>query len=184
MPASPLTPLPAAVLPKEVFNNQVQLHVISWNACGVTNWAKITALKGYVHSYHPDVIFIQEAFVGNALPREEAPSLSGYVSYVHRVRHGLITYIHSSVQHRFLQNSTDNNTTFQLFEITIGGGNIRLCNVYCAPGGMDPATFPAPTIRGVVYMGDFNSRHPALGDLLAPSTAMRLDYWSTSADIS
>ena len=165
MPASPLTPLPAAVLPKEVFNNQVQLHVISWNACGVTNWAKITALKGYVHSYHPDVIFIQEAFVGNALPREEAPSLSGYVSYVHRVRHGLITYIHSSVQHRFLQNSTDNNTTFQLFEITIGGGNIRLCNVYCAPGGMDPATFPAPTIRGVVYMGDFNSRHPALGDL-------------------
>ncbi|MPC60090.1 hypothetical protein E2C01_054127 [Portunus trituberculatus] len=30
---------------------------------------------------------------------------------------------------------------------------------------MEPATFPALTIRGVVYMGDFNARHPALGDL-------------------
>ncbi|MPC85936.1 hypothetical protein E2C01_080742 [Portunus trituberculatus] len=90
---------------------------------------------------------------------------SGYVSYVHRVRHGLITYIHFSVQHRFLQNSADNQTTFQLLEVTVGSGNIRLCNVYAAPGRMEPAIFPAPTIRGDVYMGDFNARHPALGDL-------------------
>ena len=165
MPASPLPPLPVAVLLEEKFNNQVKLHVISWNACGITNWAKLTALKGYIHSHHPDVIFIQEAFVGNALPGEDAPSLRGYVSYVHRVRHGLVTYIHSSVQHRFLQNSVDDATTFQLLEVTVGGGTIRLCNVYSAPGGLTPATFPAPTIRGMVYTGDFNARHPALGDL-------------------
>ena len=165
MPASPLPPLPVAVLLEEKFNNQVKLHVISWNACGITNWAKLTALKGYIHSHHPDVIFIQEAFVGNALPGEDAPSLRGYVSYVHRVRHGLVIYIHSSVQHRFLQNSVDDATTFQLLEVTVGGGTIRLCNVYSAPGGLTPATFPAPTIRGMVYTGDFNARHPALGDL-------------------
>lgn len=165
MPVPTLPPLPVTVLVMDMFNNEVKLHVTSWNACGITNWAKLTALKGYIHNHRPDVIFIQEAFVGNALPREEAPSLSGYVSYVHRVRHGLVTYIHSSVQHRFLQNSVDDATTFQLLEVTVGGGNIRLCNVYSAPGGMDPATFPAPTIRGMIYIGDFNARHPALGDL-------------------
>lgn len=147
MPASPLPPPPVAVLLKEKFNNQVRLHVISWNACGIKNWAKLTALKGYIY----------KAFVGNALPRKEAPSLSGYVSYVHRVRHGLVTYIHSSVQHRFLQNSVDVATTFQLLEVTAGGGNIRLCNVYSAPGWMNPATLSAPTIRGMAYIGDFNA---------------------------
>ena len=29
---------------------------------------------------------------------------------------------------------------------------------------MDPAALPVPNIRGMVYMGDFNARHPALGD--------------------
>lgn len=162
---SPLPPLPVVVLLEDVFNNQVQLHVISWNACGITNWAKLTALKGYLQSHHPDLIFIQEAFVGNALPMEAAPSLSGYVSYIHRVRHGLVTYIHSSVQHRLLRNSVDDSTTFQLFEVTVGGSSIRLCNVYSAPGGMHPTTFPAPTIHGIAYIGDFNARHPSFGDL-------------------
>ena len=165
MPASLLLPRPATVLLINAFNNQVKLHIISWNACGITNWAKLTALKAYVRSHQPDVIFIQEAFVGNALPQGEAPSLSGYISYVHRVRHGLITYIHSSIQHRLLLDSVDENTTFQLLEVTVGGGTIRLCNVYSAPRGMNPAALPAPTIRGMVYIGDFNARHPALGDL-------------------
>ena len=33
-----------------------------------------------------------------------------------------------------------------------------------APGGMSPASLAAPTIRGMVYIQDFNARHPALGD--------------------
>ena len=165
MHASLLHPRPVAVLLINLFDNRVKLHVISWNACGVTNWAKRTALKRYAHSQRPDVIFIQEAFVGNALPRGEAPSLSGYISYVHRVRHGLVAYIHSSLQHRLLLNSVDDNTTFQLLEVTVGGGTIRLCNVYSAPRGMNLATLPAPTTCGMIYIGDFNARHTALGDL-------------------
>ncbi|MPC73399.1 hypothetical protein E2C01_067726 [Portunus trituberculatus] len=82
---------------------------------------------------------------------EEAPSLSGYVSYIHR--------------HRLLRNSVDDATTFQLFEVTVGGGCIRLCNVYSAPGGLNAATFLAPTIHGIAYIGDFNARHPSIGDL-------------------
>jgi len=55
--------------------------------------------------------------------------------------------------------------TFQLFEITLGDGKIRLCNVYSAPGRINLPALPTPTIRGMIYMGDFNARHPALGDL-------------------
>lgn len=124
-PPLPLHHLPAVLL-KAVFDNLVDLHVLSWNACGITNWAKLTALKGYVHHHHPDVIFIQEAFVGHALPVGEAPSLSGYVSYVHRVRHGLVAYFDSSVQHRFLQNCVDSDANFQLFEVTVGAGTVRI----------------------------------------------------------
>ncbi|XP_064110238.1 uncharacterized protein LOC135218023 [Macrobrachium nipponense] len=165
----PVSPLPlhlVAVLPRDMFDNQVKLNIISWNACGITNWAKLSALKGIVHSHHPDVILIQETFVGNAQPREEAPSLTGYVSYVHLVRHGLITYICTSIQHRLLPNPEDEDTKFQLFEITVGGGTIRLCNVYAAQSRINTAKLPAPTLRGMVYMGDFNARHPDLGDLV------------------
>lgn len=69
--ASPLPPHLAAVLPRNIFDNQVMLHVISWNDCGIGNWAKLFALKGYVYSHHPDVILIQEPFAGNAQSRKE-----------------------------------------------------------------------------------------------------------------
>lgn len=149
----------------------MNLHIISWNACGITNHAKLAALKGYVNGHCPDIIFIQEAFVGRPLPAGEAPSLSGYVSYVHLPRNGLVTYVHSSIQHKLLRCSTDNDTTFQLLDVTVGGGSIRLCNVYGAPGRMNPAVLPVPSINGTIYMGDFNSRHPALGDV--PGTINR-----------
>lgn len=31
----------------------------------------------------------------------------------------------------------------------------RLCNMYTEPGKINPATFPAPTICGMIHMGDF-----------------------------
>ena len=74
-----------------MFADSSKLHVISWNACGVTSYGKQASLKSYVRTRHPDVIFVQDAFIGLALPGQEAPELSGYVSYVLRVRHGLIT---------------------------------------------------------------------------------------------
>ena len=148
-----------------MFVDPFKLHVISWNACGVTSRGKLTTLKSYVRSHHPDIVFVQEAFIGLALHQQEAPALSGYVSYVHHVRHGLITYVHSSLPHRLLPASTDDHTTYQLLEVTVCGAVIRLCNVYSSPGGLRPDTLPAPSARGMVYMGDFNARHPALGDI-------------------
>ncbi|KAK7012737.1 hypothetical protein SK128_009505 [Halocaridina rubra] len=110
------------------------------------------------------VIFIQEAFPGGAPPGEEAPMLTGYVSYVHYTRRGLITYIHSSIPHTLLGSSAQVDMTFQLFEITVGNGTLRLCNVYSAPGVINLPVLPIPTDSGMIYMGDFNARHPALGD--------------------
>ena len=80
-PTVPVLPLmyhlPVVLLTAQ-FNKQMKLHVISWNACGITNWTKLTALKAYIHTATSQVILIQEAFVGHALPAGEAPSLSGY----------------------------------------------------------------------------------------------------------
>jgi len=103
-----------------MFTSSTNLHVLSWNACGITSPAKTTSLKAYVYCHHPNVIFIQEAFVGHAV-RTAAPTLSGYVSYVHH-RNGLITYIHSSVQHRLLRTSDNDNATFQRLEVQLGVG--------------------------------------------------------------
>lgn len=117
-----------------------------------------------MHSSHPDIIFIQEAFVGRPLPVGEAPSLNGYVSYVHLVRNGLVTYVHSSVQHTLIRNSVDVNTTYQLLEVTVVTGKTYLCNVYAAPGMLNPTVLPVPMDRSMIYLGDINARHPALGD--------------------
>ena len=140
------------------------LHVVSWNAFGIRHHSKLTALRAYVYRHHPQVIFIQEAFVGGALPGEAAPSLSDYTSYIHHARNGLVAYIHSSIPHRLLRCSTDVDMTFQLFEVTVGDAKLRLCNVYSAPGVINLPALPTPTDRGMIYMGDFNARHPALGD--------------------
>ena len=142
----------------------MQLHILSWNICGVTSPAKLVQLKGYVICHRPDVIFLQEAFPGRPLPVGQAPSLSGYIPYVHMVRNGLLTYIHSSLPHRLLRTSADPDTTSQLFEVTFGDGVLQICNVYSAPARLHLAALPPPTVRGFVYMGDFNARHPALGD--------------------
>ncbi len=54
--------------------------------------------------------------------------------------------------------------TFQLFEVTLGGGVLQICNVYSAPARLYLAALPPPTVRGMAYLGDFNARHPDLGD--------------------
>ena len=69
--------------------------------------ARLTALKGYIYQHNPIVIFIQEAFVGPLLGDRQAATLTGYVSYVHPVRNGLMTYVHSSVPHQLLRTSVD-----------------------------------------------------------------------------
>ncbi|XP_076044779.1 uncharacterized protein LOC143027381 [Oratosquilla oratoria] len=142
----------------------MELRVISWNACGIRDYMRLAALKGYIYKNNPTVIFIQEAFVGPLLGERQAPTLSGYVSYVHPVRNGLITYVHSSIPHQLLRTSIDANMTYQLLEVAIGHDKLRLCNVYSAPGRINLAALPLPTLRGVIYMGDFNARHPDLGD--------------------
>lgn len=142
------------------------VHLVSWNACGVTSFAKLASLQAYVFKHRPHVVLLQEAFVGPHDHRQ-APSLAGYVSYSHNVRNGLLTYIHSSLQHRLLYTSQDPDTTYQLFEVSIGNGRFQVCNVYCAPGLLNVSALPPPTDLGTIYMGDFNSRHPDLGDLSA-----------------
>jgi len=168
----------------------MQLHIISWNACGIKTYPKLASLKTYVGRHHPHVIFIQEAFVGCHVPGEDAPPLPGFVSYVHHVRNGLVSYIHSSIPHQLLRCSTDDDMTFQLFEITVGDGKLRLCNVYSAPGRINLPALPTVTSPGMIYMGDFNARHPALGDvspipnrsglpLLEYIRRHRLTHWPT-----
>ena len=44
-------------------------------------------------------------------------------------------------------------------------GVLQLCNVYSAPAKLNPEALPPPTVRGMVYMGDFNAWHPDLCDL-------------------
>ena len=151
--------------PNMIFADKHQINVISWNVCGVTNYAKLTQLKSYISSHHPNIIFLQEAFPGRPLNPGQAPPLSGYMSYAHFVRNGLLTYIHCSLPHRLLRTSTDNNTTYQLFQVSLGSSVIQLCNVYSAPTKLNPDILPPPTVRGIVYMGDFNSRHSDLGDI-------------------
>ena len=142
----------------------MDLKIISWNARGIRNVATLAALKGYVYQHHPSVVFIQEAFVGPLLGDRDAPPLNGYVSYVHPVRNGLISYVHASVTHKLVQTSAGADMTYQLLEITFGSGKLRLCNVYSAPGIILLDDLPPPSPHGMIYMGDFNARHPDLGD--------------------
>lgn len=146
-----------------------QLHIISWNACGIKNQSKFTSLKTYVGRHQPHVIIIREAFVGCQLVGENAPCLSGFVGYVHHVRNGLFSYIHSSIPHKLLRCSTDENMNYQLFEISMGDSKLRLCTVYSAPGRINHPALPAATAHGIIYMGDFDARHPALGDVASTS---------------
>ena len=162
--------LPPGLLHRDAkFTADLQLHVISWNICSVTSPGRLAQLKAYVSQYHPNIIFLQEAFPGRPLPPGQAPSLAGYIPYVHLVRNGLLTYVHYSLPHRLLQTSTNPDMTFQLFEVSHGRGVLQLCNVYSSPARLTLRALPPPTVRGVVYMGDFNARHSDLGDPSASS---------------
>lgn len=50
LPLSLLLHQSVTVATRKKFSNQMKLHVISWNACGITNWAKLTSLKGDINS--------------------------------------------------------------------------------------------------------------------------------------
>lgn len=54
--------------------------------------------------------------------------------------------------------------TFQLFDITVSVGKLQICNVYSAPGRIIFTDLPHSASHGMIYMGDFNARHPNLGD--------------------
>ncbi|XP_076030944.1 uncharacterized protein LOC143019134 [Oratosquilla oratoria] len=85
----------------------------------------------------------------------------------------------SSLSHTLVGSSAQPDMTFQLFDITVGNSTLRLCNVYSAPGLINLPALPIPTDSGMIYMGDFNARHPALGDVSpTPNRAGRplLDY--------
>uniref|UniRef100_A0A0P4VPI3 Uncharacterized protein n=1 Tax=Scylla olivacea TaxID=85551 RepID=A0A0P4VPI3_SCYOL len=80
--------------------------------------------------------------------------------------------------------------TFQLFEITLGDRKLRFCHVYYAPGRINLPALPAAASCGMIYMGDFNARHPALSDvssipnrsglpLLEYIRRHRLTHWPT-----
>ena len=114
VPLPPPPPAPEKLIEK--FADKM-LHIISWNACGVRDIARLATLKSYVYQHHPTVIFIREVYVGHRLGVQEAPPLTGYISYVHLVRNGLISYIHSSVPHRLVRNSEDEDMTFQLIDV-------------------------------------------------------------------
>lgn len=86
---------------------------------------------------HRTIIFIEEAFVGPLLIRE-ARLLTVYVSYVHPVRNGLITYARSSAPHHLLRTSHD-GMIFQLLEIKFGVGT-------------NLAALSPPTLRGMISM--------------------------------
>lgn len=75
-------------------NGTQQLHIVSRNACGITAFDKLAALQASVYRYNPQIILIQEDFVGQHEFRT-APTLTGFSSHIHNPRHGLITYIHS-----------------------------------------------------------------------------------------
>lgn len=73
------------------------------------------------------------------------------------------TYTPQYFANRF-RNSVDEDMTFQLFDVKIGEAKISLCNVYFAPGRIKLDALPIPATRGMIYLGNFNVRHPELGD--------------------
>ncbi|MPC35436.1 hypothetical protein E2C01_028858 [Portunus trituberculatus] len=95
-------PLADPIIPRK-FDNRLPLHIISW-----TSFDKRATLEAYELRHHPQI----EAFVVH-LHHAVAPALSGYVSYIHHVRNGLLTYAHSSVPYKLLRCSTEPDTTFQ-----------------------------------------------------------------------
>ncbi len=99
----PLTaPRTVPINPRVEFGRSMELHIISWNVCGIRNATRFAALKAYAYQHHLCIVFIQEAFVGPLLGDREAPPLTGYVSYVHPIRNGLISYVHASVTHKII----------------------------------------------------------------------------------
>ena len=51
-----------------MFASRDPLPILSWNACGVTSFDKLAALQAYVFRYYPQMVLIQEAFVGRPRP--------------------------------------------------------------------------------------------------------------------
>ena len=105
------------------------------------------------------------AVVGGSRIHRVAPVVTGYVSYPHHIRNDLVSYIYSSLQHRLHCVSDDTDTTYQLFEVTVGAGKIRVCNMYCVPVGIVTTLLPFLAAHGMLYLDDFNPRHPELGDV-------------------
>lgn len=70
-------------------NRTQQLNIVSWNACGITAFDKLAALQAYVYRHNPQIVLIQEAFVGQHGVRT-APSLTGFSSYIHHPRHDYV----------------------------------------------------------------------------------------------
>ncbi|KAK7023557.1 hypothetical protein SK128_014079 [Halocaridina rubra] len=170
-----LPPHLAPVSIRKMFDSEAQLHILTWNACGIMSSAKLAAIKMYVRCQNPNIIFFQEAFAGCLVGGSAAPPLCGYVFYVHHIRNGFVTYVHSYPHHQLLCTSVDVDATNQLVEVTLGGVTLRFCNVYSAPDRLNTVTLPLPTASGMVYMGDFNTRHSALAPPMTFSTDMSTD---------
>ena len=83
--------------------------------------------------------------------------------------HGLLTYMHYSLPYRLIQTSTDSDMILKLFEISHGHGVLRLCNVYSSPAKHTLWALSPLTVRGIMYMGEFNTWHLDLGDPSASS---------------
>lgn len=102
------------------------------------------------HTYLFKKLLLVVLCLGKRLPR----SLATPRTYTIPGTASLLTYIpscltgFSAALHKLIM-------TFQLFEVTVGDGKLRLCNVDSAPGVIDLPALPRPTDRGIVYMGGF-----------------------------
>lgn len=140
----------------------MQHYLISWNTCGITPTAKMISYIAYVYCHHLNVISIHA--LGTA-----TQSLTGYTSYVHNAWNVLINSSRSLSLISTPPFSTANSvhlmkTYSQFVETKLEEGTIRLCSVYSSPGRMNFDAQLSPKVHSTVYMGDYNARHPGLGD--------------------
>lgn len=142
-------------------HNSRDVRIVSWNIRSLPK--RINDLIYYVTGNNIDIICLQEPFTSHTKTKS-VPNIPGYYSHYCPNGNGLVTYFHHTVPHTLLSSSTDADNQFQLFQIPVNDGFIHICNTYIRGDKLKCHLLPTPRNKSIFYIGDFNARHPQLGD--------------------
>lgn len=159
------------------------LKLLQWNIRSLP--LRKLDLLYYIANENPDVICLQEPFPAHSKDKL-VPPITGYIPHFTPNGNGLVTYVHHSIPHTLIRSSTDLDNQYQLFRLPVNNGHLYICNTYIRGNKFRHTVLPTPQDKSIFYVGDFNARHPQLGDTRGRTTVngTRLLNFVTTFDLN